>query len=66
MIGSGKIIGTHNGIFHSDEVLACAMLKNYVPEFQDAKIIRSRDPEVWKTTDILLDVGGIYDPEKHR
>lgn len=27
---------------------------------------RSRDPEAWKTVDILIDVGGEYDPSRHR
>ena len=27
---------------------------------------RSRDPEVWKDADILIDVGGEYDPARHR
>ena len=32
-------IGTHNGTFHCDEVLACFLLKQ-LPEYADAKIIR--------------------------
>ena len=32
-------IGTHNGCFHCDEVLACYMLK-LLPEYKDAQIIR--------------------------
>jgi uncharacterized UPF0160 family protein len=35
-------IGTHNGVFHCDEALACAILKT-LPRFKDAKIIRTRD-----------------------
>lgn len=41
-----KRIGTHSGHFHCDEVLACAMLTNYVPDYRDAEIVRSRDPKV--------------------
>lgn len=29
-------ICTHDGSFHCDEVLACAMLKFYVQKFKDA------------------------------
>lgn len=58
-------IGTHNGAFHCDEVLACAMLKK-LPKYQDAEIIRSRDPKVLDTCDIVVDVGGVYDPKTHR
>ena len=32
-------IGTHNGTFHCDEVLACYMLK-LLPEYKDAEIVR--------------------------
>jgi hypothetical protein len=38
-------IGTHSGNFHCDEALACYMLKK-LPEYGDAIIVRSRDPEV--------------------
>lgn len=55
-----KKIGTHDGRFHCDEIMACTMLKNYVKKYEEATIIRSRDPNVWKTCDILVDVGGKY------
>lgn len=60
-----KKIGTHDGIFHCDEVLACFMLKK-LPEFVSSEIIRTRDPKVLDTCDIVVDVGGVYDPSKHR
>lgn len=40
-----KKIGTHNGAFHCDEALACFMLKE-LPDYCEADIIRSRDPDV--------------------
>ena len=40
-------IGTHDGKFHCDEVLACYMLR--IDE-----------------CDIVVDVGGVYDPSTHR
>ena len=58
-------IGTHNGAFHCDEVLACSMLK-ILPEYKDATVIRTRDPELLKTCDIVVDVGGVFDPNTHR
>ncbi|CAD8179977.1 unnamed protein product [Paramecium pentaurelia] len=61
-----KKIGTHNGAFHVDEVLACAMLTKYTNEFKNGIITRSRDPNVWAQQDILVDVGGVYDPQTHR
>lgn len=61
----GMKIGTHSGTFHCDEALACYMLKQ-LPEYKDAEIVRSRNPDVLSTCDILVDVGGVYDPDTHR
>ena len=58
-------IGTHDGKFHCDEVLACYMLCS-LPEYRDAEIKRSRDPAVLDECDIVVDVGGVYDPSIHR
>lgn len=58
-------IGTHNGTFHCDEVMACYLLK-LLPEYKDAEIVRSRDPAVLATCDIVVDVGGTFDASKCR
>lgn len=58
-------IGTHNGSFHCDDALACWMLKQ-LPLFKDAKIIRSRTPEILDSCDIVVDVGAIFDHGKRR
>ncbi|CAH2238547.1 jg1478 [Pararge aegeria aegeria] len=58
-------IGTHDGVFHCDEVLACFMLKQ-LPEYKDAEIVRSRDPEKLSTCDIVVDVGAEFDHQKKR
>ncbi|XP_026791410.2 mitochondrial import inner membrane translocase subunit Tim17-A isoform X2 [Pangasianodon hypophthalmus] len=58
-------IGTHNGTFHCDEVLACYLLRQ-VPEYKDAEIIRTRDPVELAGCDIVVDVGGVYDHKQHR
>lgn len=60
-----KKVGTHNGSFHCDEALACYMIR-LTNKFRDAHIIRTRDPKILDTLDAVLDVGGIYDPEKDR
>ena len=60
-----KKIGTHNGAFHVDEILACAMLKK-LPEYADAEIIRTRDSKILDECDIVVDVGGVFDPKTHR
>lgn len=58
-------IGTHNGHFHCDEVLACWMLKQ-LPQYKEATILRSRNPDVYNECDIVVDVGGKYNPDNHR
>eukprot|EP01127_Copromyxa_protea_P020707 TRINITY_DN694_c0_g1_i1.p1 TRINITY_DN694_c0_g1~~TRINITY_DN694_c0_g1_i1.p1 ORF type:complete len:339 (-),score=97.73 TRINITY_DN694_c0_g1_i1:20-1036(-) len=60
-----KKIGTHDGTFHCDEALACFML-HQTAEFKDAEIVRTRNPEILKTLDIVVDVGAVYDPATHR
>ncbi|BHF73323.1 hypothetical protein SprV_0401640400 [Sparganum proliferum] len=60
-----KVIGTHNGTFHCDEVLAIAMLKQ-LPEYKDADIIRTREMEKLGICDIVVDVGGLFDASSHR
>ncbi|XP_047510826.1 MYG1 exonuclease [Pieris napi] len=58
-------VGTHDGVFHCDEVLACYMLK-LLPEYSDAEIVRTRDLEKLKTCDIVVDVGAEFDHERKR
>ncbi|KAB0805051.1 hypothetical protein PPYR_02021 [Photinus pyralis] len=60
-----QTIGTHSGIFHCDEALACFMLKQ-LPEYKDAEIVRTRDQSVLDTCDIVVDVGGTYNPKTNR
>ena len=47
------------------QALACYMLKK-LPEYSEASIVRSRNEEVLKSCDIVVDVGGVYDPSTHR
>ncbi|XP_038207333.1 MYG1 exonuclease [Zerene cesonia] len=58
-------IGTHDGVFHCDEVLACFMLQQ-LPEYKDAEIIRTRDMEKLNACDIVVDVGAVFDHNKKR
>ena len=60
-----QIVGTHSGVFHCDEVLACAMIK-YSSDYNDPVIVRSRNPEIHSLVDILMDVGDVFDPSKKR
>ncbi|CAH8445888.1 unnamed protein product [Heterobilharzia americana] len=65
MMSIKKRIGTHDGCFHCDEVLAVAILK-HLPEFEEADVVRSRDPNILSTCDVVVDVGGVYDPKTFR
>lgn len=58
-----KTIATHNGNFHADDVFSIAALKSIFPSF---KLIRTRDLELIAKADIVIDVGGEYDPDTDR
>ncbi|XP_005986186.1 UPF0160 protein MYG1, mitochondrial isoform X1 [Latimeria chalumnae] len=65
MAASRRTIGTHNGTFHCDEALAVFLLKQ-LPEYKDAEVVRTRDPQRLTECDIVVDVGGEYDSKRHR
>ena len=56
------IASTHDGRFHADEIFALAVLNLSYP---DLEILRSRDENIYKNADIIVDVGPIYDPDNH-
>jgi len=58
-----KKMATHNGSFHTDEVVAYIILKEIFP---DSFLIRTRDIEEIKSCDIVFDVGGIYNADENR
>ena len=58
-----KTIVTHNGNFHADDVFSIAALKCIFPSFN---LIRTRDLDIIAKADIVLDVGGVYDPDTGR
>ncbi|KAK5661689.1 hypothetical protein OQA88_9789 [Cercophora sp. LCS_1] len=64
--GGGVSIGTHNGHFHADEALAVYMLRKYIPTYTNATLVRTRDPKLLETCDIVVDVGGEYEPARNR
>src|SRR3989344_202259 len=61
---NSKIVVTHSGNFHTDEVFACAVLS--LLNDGNIEVIRSRKKEVWVTGDYVVDVGGEYDPSRGR
>lgn len=54
------VIGTHNGHFHADEALAVYLLR-LLPTYRHATLIRTRDAEMLKTCDVVVDVGGVHE-----
>jgi len=59
-----KILITHNGTFHADDLFATATLS--ILNNGNIKVVRTRDPEMFEKGDYVYDVGGIYDPEKNK
>lgn len=53
-------ICTHSGSFHADESLAVYLVR-LLPKYKNAELVRSRKPEDWETSDLVIDVGGKYD-----
>lgn len=58
-------IGTHDGVFHCDEVMACYMLK-LLPQYKDASVVRTREIKKLDDCEIVVDVGSVFDHEKRR
>ncbi len=60
-----KSFGTHDGSFHADETVACALLLLYELINKD-KIYRTRDMALLNQCEYVCDVGGIYDNKLKR
>ncbi|MDD3694239.1 MAG: MYG1 family protein [Candidatus Pacebacteria bacterium] len=61
-----KIIVTHNGSFHADDIFACATLMLFLEQKGERyRIIRTRDEAEIHKADFVVDVGGEYNPEKN-
>ena len=59
-----KIIATHDGKFHADDVCAVATISLIIDE--PIEVVRTRDVEKIEKADYVVDVGGIFDQEKKR
>ncbi len=57
-------IATHSGPFHADDVLAVALIRQFVQA--DAAVVRTRDAALLDEADIVVDVGGEYAPDRCR
>eukprot|EP00239_Pterosperma_sp_CCMP1384_P004963 CAMPEP_0197844618 /NCGR_PEP_ID=MMETSP1438-20131217/1619_1 /TAXON_ID=1461541 /ORGANISM="Pterosperma sp., Strain CCMP1384" /LENGTH=355 /DNA_ID=CAMNT_0043455531 /DNA_START=107 /DNA_END=1177 /DNA_ORIENTATION=- len=62
---TGLTMGTHSGTFQCDEALGIWLLRR-LPKWSGATLVRSRNPEVLAPLDIVIDVGGTYDPQALR
>lgn len=60
---TGLTVVTHNGNFHADDVFSIAVLKHVYPSFN---LVRTRDKALMDSADIVIDVGGQYDPDAGR
>jgi uncharacterized UPF0160 family protein len=58
------LCGTHSGGFHADDVLAFALVREFVD--RDAVILRTRDLAKLALCDVVFDVGGEFAPERLR
>lgn len=56
---------THSGNFHADEILAVAALQILIKDAPH-EVIRTRDADVIRAADYVVDVGGIYDAATNR
>lgn len=57
------LIVTHGGKFHADDAWAVAVINVLHPE---AELVRTRDPAIIESGDVVIDVGGIWDPATGR
>lgn len=65
MVPDRLMIGTHDGMFHCDEVAAIAILK-MLPQFATAVVVRTRNPDLLAKCHVVVDVGGVFDPARLR
>jgi uncharacterized UPF0160 family protein len=62
-----KILITHDGSFHTDDIFAAATLSLILEKRgENFEIIRTRDPKIINTGDYIFDVGGIYNKSENR
>jgi len=60
------IIVVHSGSFHADDVFAVATLELVLEKDFTVEVVRTRDPNIIRGADYVVDVGEVYDPESKR
>jgi uncharacterized UPF0160 family protein len=58
------LVATHDGPFHADDVMAFAMIRTFFDAA--ATVVRTRDLGRIAGADVVIDVGGVYDPPTRR
>jgi len=56
----------HSGQFHADDVFAVATLCLLLEDSRRINIVRTRDDSLIQKAEYVVDVGGVYDPDKNR
>lgn len=59
-----RIIATHSGPFHADDVFAVALLNLLVNE--EYEVVRTRDQSIINNAEFAIDVGGVHDAPNGR
>lgn len=62
---STKVIATHSGTFQADEALGVWLLRN-TPTYYNSPVVRTRDPDIYNSADIVIDVGGTYNHDEKK
>lgn len=57
-------VATHSGPFHADDVLAWALIRVF--RHPEANLVRTREMGLIEEADIVIDVGGEFDPGRRR
>ncbi len=68
-LGEPITIGTHNERFHCDEIMGIAILETLITQLKGSCTIHRtdrRDEAMLSNMDILVDIGGKFDPAKGR
>jgi len=58
------LIATHDGPFHADDVMAVALIRTF--HDRQATVVRTRDRAQIDAADLVVDVGGAFDPSSGR
>jgi uncharacterized UPF0160 family protein len=57
-------VSTHDGFFHADDVFALAVVNLWAKGGgKQISIIRSRKKEIFEKAELVVDIGGVYEPE---